>query len=295
MAKKKKNGLSIAIVALNMVIVGIIILLIVLIYFHMKEDTGNGRTEQTPAVTSDIVSESETAADTTAVTFETSGTSIDTQTSESVSETPSETTPEEATDTTISIENLILPQYDRAFFDNDLFIGDSISTGLHLYNYLDSENVFAEVGLNPESALTHKIGDATCVEKTAAMQPKHIYIMLGTNGLAYMDTEYMAQKMTELVSELEMACYTAEICIVSLPPVTKEHDAGGKETMEKVNDYNSRLKTMCDQGGYTYIDVCSKLSDEEGYFSSKYAEADGLHFQGGAYALVLGTIQNQIG
>lgn len=181
-----------------------------------------------------------------------------------------------------------------AFFENDLFIGDSISTGLHLYNYLEAENVFAEVGLNPESAINHKIGDVTCVEKVAAMQPKRIYIMLGTNGLAFMDAEYMSKKMTELVSELEMACYTAKICVISLPPVTKEHDAEGKETMEKINDYNSRLKAMCEQGGYTYVDICSKLSDNEGYFSSKYAEADGLHFQGSAYALVLGTIQNQI-
>ncbi len=293
MAKKRKNGLSIAIVALNMVIVGIIILLIVLIYFHMKEDTGNNRTDPPSVTSSDTFTDSESETDTPAITHETSGTSPITETPESTSELPEDTTAE--TEDTASTDDLILPQYDRTFFEDDLFIGDSISTGLHLYDYLDAENVFAEVGLNPESAVNHKVGDVTCVEKAAAMQPKHIYIMLGTNGLAYMDTEYMSKKMTELVSELEMACYTANICIISLPPVTKEHDAEGKETMEKINDYNSRLKALCDQGGYTYVDICSKLSDDEGYFSSNYAEADGLHFQGSAYALVLGTIQNQIG
>lgn len=289
MAKRKKaNGLSIAIVALNIVIVGIIILLIVLIYLHMKDDTGNNRTETTTTTT-------------TAATEDTSsGVSV---MSSSTPVTPAagtdgvteETTPESEAETTVNIDNLVLPQYDRTFFSDDLFIGDSISTGLPLYDYLDPGNVFAEVGLNPESAVSHKVGDYTCVEKAAEMQPKRIYIMLGTNGLAFMGTDYMALKMTELVAELEMACPTAKICIISLPPVTKERDAQGNETMAKINEYNSQLESLCTQGGFTYIDICSKLTDSEGYFSSQYAEADGLHFLGSAYALLLGTIQNQIG
>ena len=290
MAKRKKaNGLSIAIVALNIVIVGIIILLIVLIYLHMKEDIGNDRpaiattTTTTEAESVPTSTQSSAPAITTSAPPEESG--------EDTSEAEEETTISE----TMNIEDLILPQYDRNFFSEDLFIGDSISTGLHLYDYLDAGNVFAEVGLNPESAVTHKVGDYTCVEKAMEMRPKRIYIMLGTNGLAFMDTDYMATKMTELVAELEMACPTAKICIISLPPVTKEHDAAGSETMEKIKAYNSKLEALCTQGGFTYVDICSKLLDEEGYFSSKYAEADGLHFQGSAYALLLGTIQQQIG
>lgn len=288
MAKKKKaNGLSIAIVALNIVIVGIIILLIVLIYLHMREDTGNNRTEITASSTTSAPEE--TSSGVPAMSSSASVTSA-----ANTAEGTEETTVGSESETTASIDDLILPQYDRAFFSDDLFIGDSISTGLPLYDYLDSENVFAEVGLNPESAVTHKIGDYTCVEKAAAMQPKRIYIMLGTNGLAFMDADYMALRMTELVAELEMACPTAKICIISLPPVTKEREAEGNETMAKINEYNSQLEALCTQGGFTYVDICSKLTDSEGYFSSQYAEADGLHFLGSAYALLLGTIQNQI-
>lgn len=290
MAKKKKvNGLSIAIVALNIVIVGIIILLIVLIYFHMKEDIGNNR----PTIT-DMTTTGESVQNTTDPAVSAATSSIGDVTSANTEES-GETSESEPETTTANIDDLIMPQYDRAFFSGDLFIGDSISTGLYMYDYLDPENVFAEVGLNPESAVTHKVGDYTCVEKAAAMQPKRIYIMLGTNGLAFMDADYMLLRMTELVAELEMACPTAKICIISLPPVTKEHDAEGNETMEKINKYNQLLENLCTQGGFTYVDICSKMMDEEGYFSSKYAEADGLHFLGSAYALLLGTIQKQIG
>lgn len=287
MARKKKNGLSIAIVALNIVIVGIIILLIVLVYLHMKEDIGNDRTgtTTTPAAvrTSEPVSDSASAVNTSV------GSTSDETTGENTEEATG------ATEETVPVDNLILPQYNREFFSEDLFIGDSISTGLYLYDYLDAENVFAEVGLNPESALTKKVNDVTCIEKAAEMRPKRIYVMLGTNGLAFMDVDYMSTKLTELVAELEMACPVAKICVISLPPVTKEHDAEGKETMAKINEYNSKLEAMCNQGGFTYVDICSKLKDSEGYFSSQYAEDDGLHFLGSAYALLLGTIENQIG
>lgn len=291
MAKKRKNGLSIAIVALNIVIVGIIILLIALIYLHMRDDSGSNRTGSVTTTTSSGVSETTSAV--SDISTSASSASVDTNTAETAQS--EETTAESPAETTFSVDNLVLPQYNKDFFSNDLFIGDSISTGLYLYSYLNNENVFAEVGLNPESALTKEVDGVTCVGKATAMQPTRIYIMLGTNGLAFLGTEYMATKMTELVSELEMACPTAKIFVISLPPVTQEHDAEGNETMAKINDYNSRLEALCTQGGYTYVDICSKMLDENGYFSSSYAESDGLHFLGSAYALLLGTIQTQIG
>lgn len=289
MAKKKKNGLSMAIVALNIVIVLIIILIIALVYLHMKEDTGNNRPANPLSTTAPVT---ETATDSSASEDNTTA-SEPPQSGENTSDTSEEETSWE--EITQSTDDLVMPQYNRSFFDNDLFIGDSISTGLHLYGYLNAENVFAEVGLNPESAVTREVDGMTCVQKAGSMQPKHIYIMLGTNGLAYMSGEYMATEMLELIAELEMACPTAQICIVSIPPVSKEYEEKDPGTLEKINGYNSQLQAYCNEGGYTYIDICSKMKDADGYFSSKYAEEDGMHFLGGAYALMLGTIEKQIG
>ena len=281
MAKKKINGLSVAIIAMNIVIVGIVILLVVLVYLHMKEDTDNGRGETT--TTPPPVSESETVSQ-----------SSDPQPSESSTEettTESEENPEETTPAPITPVN----SYDRGFFDNDLFIGDSISTGLYLYGFLDKSNVFAEVGLNPESAIYHQIDGVTSVQKTSAMQPRNIYIMLGTNGLAYFDGAYMANKLVELIAELETACPTANIYVITIPPVTAAHEAEGQETMEMVNNYNAKLKEICSMGGYGCIDLCSLLQDVNGYLAAQYAEADGLHFLGDAYIAMLSYVEQRAG
>lgn len=288
MAKRKKfNGLSMAIGALSAVIIGIIILFIVLVYFHMKEDSENVRGEVTAAaepVSSETIENTDAEAGNAAdITTEPA------DTAESEGETDKSEPP-------AGESNVVLPQtYNRDYFNNDLFIGDSIFTGLYGYSYLDISNVYAAVGLNPESALTHQEDGVTCAQKAENMQPKNIYIMLGTNGLAFLDGSYMANSMKSLVEALERACPTANICILSIPPVTKAHEAEGNETMAKVNSYNDELKAYCDQGGYTFIDICSGLKDEDGYFSSKYAEADGLHFLGGTYQAVLGYIEQVVG
>ena len=286
MAKKKINGLSVAIIALNIVIVGIVILLVVLVYLHMKEDTDNGRTGTT--TTPPPVSESDTISQ-----------EDPPQPAETTTEEPDaqDTTTEEESDTEETSTTPVSPVtgYNRGFFDNDLFIGDSISTGLYLYGFLDKTNVFAEVGLNPESAIYHQIDGVTCVDKTAAMQPRNIYIMLGTNGLAYFEGSYMAGKVVELIEALETACPTAAIYIITIPPVTAAHEAAGQETMAMVNTYNSQLKAICTQGGYDCIDLCSLLQDENGYLSVKYAEADGLHFLGDAYTAMLSYVEKCAG
>ena len=280
MARKKTDGLSVAIVALNIVIVGIVILLVVLVYLHMKEDTDNGRTQAPTPTVSESLTVSETAAPLT---------------SESAAEEIATTTEEDTAEESAAPTVQFFSSYNRGYFDNDLFIGDSISTGLHLYGFLDKFNVFAEVGLNPESAVSHQIDGVTCVEKTSVMQPRNIYIMLGTNGLAYFDGSYMANKMVELIAELEVACPTASIYIITIPPVTAAREAEGKETMELVNGYNSQLKDLCALGGYGCIDLCALLQDENGYLAARYAEADGLHFLGDAYTAMLSYVEQCAG
>ena len=181
------------------------------------------------------------------------------------------------------------------FFADDLFIGDSIGTGLLNYGYFNSDQVFAEIGLNPESAHSKENAEGyTAVTRAAELQPKRIYIMLGSNGLAYMGNTYMVEQTRILVESLRESCPESYIYIISIPPVTKAHEAEGQETMAMVNGYNKLLKELADDIGVIYLDLCSELQDSTGYFSEVYAEADGLHFLGTAYKKMLSFIQKSI-
>lgn len=281
-AKKKKNTLNIAIAAIAVLIVGIVVMMIILTMLYFKDGEEPAQTEDTTTQTEEVTTTEATTTTTVSMTK---------ATTTAPTEDPDVTTDKESTESTTTPPS----SYDLSYFERDLFVGDSISTGYSLYGYLPVENVYALVGMNPESALTVDIDGETLVSRISKMQPRNTYIMLGTNGLAYMGNDYMANAMLNLIAEIEIASPTTNIVFMTIPPVTKAHEAEGNETMALVNDYNDKIKAIAQEGGYQIIDICALLQDSEGYFSDAYAEQDGLHFLGTAYQRVLSYIQETLG
>ena len=269
------NGILIAAVA---------VLLIIYVVNHIKGDR---------AVAA-LPDESSTA---TQVDF--SGTSINVITEKTtVSElTTTETSSETTSETEAALtdnQKYDNTDYDKDFYSKTLFIGDSISTGLSGFGYIPSDNVFAKVGLNPESALTTAIDGETASSKAQKMQPERVCIMLGTNGLAYMDTDYMAKKMGELIVQIQSAAPDAEIVVISIPPVTAEHESEKPENNANIISYNADLKKLAEDNNCKFVDLYDELTDKDGYFSADYAEADGLHFLGKAYGVMLSFVESSL-
>lgn len=290
--KHRVDGISLSIVILNILIVIVLIVLIVLIYLYMT-----GKLEPTDVANMDqngTVAQITTTKLTTGEALE-----MDTDDSSETDEpedTDTETTdvPEETEEEPEETEPVETDYYDPDFFENDLFIGDSIYTGLVNYGFFEANNVFAQIGLNPESANNKSYDGYTAVTKAQEMQPKRIYIMLGSNGLAYMGNTYMAEQMEVLVKALREVSPESYIYVVSIPPVTKVHDSEGKETMAMINGYNKLLKEMCENNSVVFLNLCSQLEDSAGYLSADYAEADGMHFLYGAYKHMLSFFQKSI-
>lgn len=83
---------------------------------------------------------------------------------------------------------IVVPSgYKYKYAEEDLFIGDSIFTGLYLYDILSTHNVAAEKGFTPSGAHYNTLSDydGTAVDYAGNIKPKHINIMLGSNGLKY--------------------------------------------------------------------------------------------------------------
>ena len=193
-------------------------------------------------------------------------------------------------------------RYDKSFFENDLFIGDSISTGLYLYGKLDGKNVAASVGYTPYKAYTSEVElydgtTRTALEYAEAMQPKRIFVMLGSNGMASSgDMSAMEDTYSTLLDKLAKACPASEICCLSVSPVTADSSAAasGGITNETIKSFNAYIEKLCGEKKLRYFDIYSLLIDDSGYFSSEYAEMDGLHFLGKTYDVMLGYIESEL-
>ncbi len=294
--KNKVDGISLAIVIVNVAIVAVLITLVVLIYLYLTgnlEQTNVSEMEQADQTAASIV----TTVLTTDTVETTTVPSEETEESETTvvpgeENSDPEETDESESDTITAMEE---DDYDPDFFKDDMFIGDSIYTGIVNYGYFSATNVFAKIGLNPESVFTVTDDNGeTALSRAKKLQPKRIFIMLGSNGLAFMSNTYMAEKIGELVDTLNENCPESYIYVVSIPPVTKAHEAAGQETMVMVNGYNKLLKSMCEDKNIVYLDLCGKMEDSTGYFSADYAEADGLHFLPAGYVRMFSFFQKSI-
>lgn len=281
MAQKKKGknkfGITPSMIFMNLLLVLIICTVCFFTYNIINGEDGTSSEPPFTAVTSEPPETEAPATDSdvssvpesTASVEESSGTASDTST-----------------------DNQPTIDFDKEYFSSSLFIGDSISTGLSLYGFLDQDNVFAQQGLAPSTALDAEIDGVTLSDKIAAFKPKKIFVMLGTNSVGYADNETLAASMNELVEKIS-GLTKAKIYVISIPPITPEAEQSDENELTKkdIDDYNAKLKTAVSGSGASFIDLNSVLSNSDGYFDADYAEMDGIHFMGTTYEVMLSYLQ----
>lgn len=189
-------------------------------------------------------------------------------------------------------------EYDADYFSDALFIGDSIFTGLYGYSYIDRANVAAAVGYTAYGAQVNPFDESyysgSAVDYAKSRSPKKIIIMLGTNGLSSQtDMDDFETGYRGLLNNLKKECPDSKICAVSVPPITADSSMASYSgiTNTIINSANERIKSLCGELGVLYYDLNSVLKDENGYFSKDYAEADGMHFLGATYPVLLSGVQ----
>lgn len=230
----------------------------------------------------------------TETTFIPPETTVSETTTVSEETTTAETTTEETSESEKAETVAASTEYSPEFFDRGLIIGDSISVGLVNYGYLKPENVFAQIGLTPASVMTADIDGTTVYTKAAGLDPDYICIMLGTNGLSYLSEDFMAEKMSEFIDGLRQTCPNAKIFLVSIPPVTAEHESEKPEKIENITKYNEHISMLAEEKSAPFVNIFELLRDSDGYLAADYAEYDGLHLKAAAYPVVLSAIQTAV-
>lgn len=189
-------------------------------------------------------------------------------------------------------------EFSAEFFKDDLFIGDSIFTGLYGFSYLERRNVAASVGYTAYGAQVNPFDKdfypGSAVEYAKNMQPKHIVIMLGTNGLSpQTDMDDFENGFRGLINSLKRDCSSAKICVISVPPITADSSGAAYSgiTNAIIDNANSVIKKLCGDLGVMYYDLNSVLKDSSGYFNAQYAEVDGMHFLSSTYPVLLSGVQ----
>ncbi len=170
----------------------------------------------------------------------------------------------------------------RRYFEDSLFMGDSLMEPLSLYEYLPPSNVLAFKGRNTKTALQD-------VQAITNLNPARIFLSYGMNDLNLTsDPEVFGGDYGNLIKQIKLTKQDAEIVLLSILYVS---DAAIAEqpslARSRVDDFNQIIEQLAQDNDLVYLDITSLTEDGRLY------EADGIHPVSSYYTKLLNFIKSE--
>lgn len=234
-------------------------------------------------------------------------------TSEEVTETQEETT-EKAEEASASEESPVTYEYiqvDDSYFNDAVFIGDSISYGFELYvteKRANGETVLGEAQFLTSGSLSYgnslwDVSDESVhptyngekmklEDAIAQIKPRKIFILLGTNDVALYGVEQTVANADTEISRMLEASPGADIFIMSTTPKYSpaESDVDGALNNADIDALNVAMRQFAVEKGYNFMNIAPLFKDETGGLAADYCsdkEGMGIHFTSAAYDIWL--------
>ena len=187
-------------------------------------------------------------------------------------------------------------------FADSLFIGDSRVNRLLSNAMLGQATGFAKDGIGNTGLCTvsldvEGVGTVTLEQLLQSHTYKKIYIANGINQM-YLGAKDNFSEFAKLYDIVKRNAPDADIYIQSIIPTSysyaQQYADVGYFDANRIADYNSRLKGLCDQNTNTYfIDIAAIYMDSNGYFDTAYTD-DGLHQNFGVQYLWIDELVRKI-
>ncbi len=182
-----------------------------------------------------------------------------------------------------------VPESERvtsSYFDDALFVGDSITAGIQSYALMKNASVVAFTGINTDTIMTREVirNDAGELETmpqaiSRYTDVKKIYVMLGANGIAWIGKESFVENYGVFLDAIRQTHPDADIYIQSILPVTASKEAEDSQyANSKIREYNAALLELAQEKKYYYLDVAEAFADENGCLPEEASPTDGMHF-----------------
>ncbi len=201
------------------------------------------------------------------------------------------------------------------FFKDVVYCGDS---NMNLYqwqaNYITHPEIFGKrnpaawLAMNSYSVRLALKKVENLTEEEAACVPKRggepvnlwnaiawsgktrVIMFFGLNDIGWTGIDWFITNYKTVIANIKWASPNAKFYILSITPMRKDMEVGDRLCNEKIHQANERLKEMCAENGWTYVDVASKLCDPEGNLilelpdGTKISDGTNVHLTKAGYA-----------
>jgi predicted alpha-1,2-mannosidase len=158
-----------------------------------------------------------------------------------------------------------------------IFLGNSITDGAEWFELFGGNPNIKNRGIGGDdtNGVLERLSEVT------SSKPAKIFIMIGTNDLAYgKSVDHVAENHKKIIARIREVSPDTRVYMQSVLPVDDAiHFTRPNASMLEIN---RRLKAYCEETGVTYVDLVPAFRDENGKLDKSYS-IDGLHLNAAGY------------
>ena len=176
------------------------------------------------------------------------------------------------------------PEYYKVIYDQSLFVGDSVITGVSGYGFIDEGHVLAEVGVSVDHFKTVR-------DQIIAYNPEYVIIRYGLNeiGTTQGDLDWFISVYRENIKILKASLPETKIIVCAITPVT-DVAITAQPRMVYIDSYNNALRKMAIEEEVGYTDSANVFHEHLDLYGK-----DGMHIQKPMYSLWLADMVDRMG
>jgi len=184
------------------------------------------------------------------------------------------------------------------YFDDALFVGDSVANGLKLYKSMYEKDIFEKMifhtgacyGFNNclsavSSKSLHPVyqgAQRTIWDMVALTGAKKVFIGFGLNDFGCVTTKNIKNCLDKIISKIRAVNPDIQIILLSSGYFTKAGESyqpskNDYRTCFRQRDYNQFVLEYCNSLGLDYIDVSNCFADDYGYLDKDKAMDNYCH------------------
>lgn len=182
------------------------------------------------------------------------------------------------------------PEVNENYFDDAVFIGDSLTLSIEERRILKNAKFIANVGASISNCANSRIfkyknTGYTLKELLQIHLPKKIYIMIGTNTLTFSKSADAIEPYKELLNVIITDFPETPIYIIGLPTmrngaIKKLRKKHPDFSNNRILDFNKRLETLAEEAHCYYLDLGEEFrtSKKDVQPKKEFMAPDGIHF-----------------
>lgn len=187
-----------------------------------------------------------------------------------------------------------LTEEDNDFLSRCVFVGDSICSGLKVYDILPAEQIVAQGNIAARNIFDFTFivdgGEQSLLSALVELKPEYVVFSMGMNDVNITSQDEYVQNYTDLLSMTESFIPDAKLIVLSITPIDRTSTFTANENIDSFNEALEKAFSEDEENKWLYVDVTGELKNSVNALKTNYNSGDGIHLAPDAYYAILSQL-----